>query len=117
MTKKDIIVEIEITPDYIMVKLAIPEDENILRKRNTFPDELNLNSNKNEDYIIYPLRIKKSDKGNHNYISIKGNKVQKIYYETHTIDLAFSLTVWKTQGSIFNKIIIYLELSKRLWSF
>ena len=92
--KNIIIIEIDNPPDYIMVKLTTAEDENILRKRDKFPDEFNLNSDKNEDYIIYPLRIKTKE-GERNYITLKNHKSQKIFYEIHSIYLAFCLTVWK----------------------
>ena len=90
--KKNIIIEIDTPPDYIMVKLTTAEDENILRKRDKFPDEFNLNSDKNEDFIIYLLKIK-TKSGDLNCITLKDNKSQKIYYETHLIDLAFCLKV------------------------
>ena len=79
-----------------MVKLTTAEDENILRKRDKFPDEFNLNSDKNEDYIIYPLRIKTKE-GERNYITLKDHKSQKIFYETHSINLFLFNSVESTR--------------------
>ena len=91
-------------PDFINVKILDPST-NKIKEKNTFPINLNLNNNNDNNCIIIPIPIIKDD----NYVITVDNSKERILYEQHSVDPAFTITVWKSQGNTLDKVIVDIE--------
>lgn len=121
------IVDLPEAPEFIHVRLA-DRDRNLLDD-SQWTIDVNLETAWSFDadgqpshkkYVVIPVGIVQSNGDNYTLkLDDSGKEEKTIRYEQHAVDLALALTVWKAQGSTFNRVIALLEGSKNApsWQF
>jgi ubiquitin C-terminal hydrolase len=89
------------TPDYIIVSIKRHPDY-------SWPTDLDLSPTNPEVFTI-PIGLDSRQEKNH--LCIASSRI-KVHYIAHAVDLAFAITVWKSQGGEYDKIVLLLEPSK-----
>lgn len=120
-------VDLPTAPEFINVRVT-DRDGNLL-DGSRWPNDPNLESSWTYDasgqrmhkkYVVIPIGVVQSNGEN---FTIKlddfGKDGKPIRYEQHAVDMALSLTVWKAQGSTFDRVIALLEGSENApaWQF
>ena len=111
----DALVTLPFPPEFINV--ALPDSKGQLRDGRHWPDDKNLETRTLSDAagntfkrsIIIPIGLmnQKSDK-----LHIKlgeGKRSVKLAYRQHAVELAFAITVWKSQGGTYRNVLMLLE--------
>lgn len=96
------IIDIPSPPDCIVVEVKIAN----IKK---WPLHLNLSKQPNKTVWI-PIGIKSNNRGggiDKDCITLPNN--EKLSYRAHAVDLSFAVTIWKSQGGTFDRIISLLE--------
>jgi len=109
------IITLDEPPDFINVELADRNGNRMNPKK--WPEDINLS--KTREKVIIPIGLMHNTKSNFIKIKSDNHEVLTIHYNQHAVDLAMAMTVWKAQGSTFNKIILLLEGSENspTWQF
>jgi hypothetical protein len=95
------VIDIPCVPDFIIVQVEVDDTER-------WPSSLNLS---NERGVIHiPIGLKSKRGASTKDVVTLPNKM-KLPYIAHAVDLAFSVTTWKSQGGTFDYIIALLEHS------
>lgn len=104
LRKKITTITLDEPPDFINVELADRNGNRLDPKKWL----LGINLCKTNETVIIPIGLMNIRS---NLIKIKtdDDNTLTIYYQQHAVDLAMALTVWKSQGSTLNKIILLLE--------
>ena len=111
--RNDAVVTLPFPPEFINVCLLTADGQ--LRDGRHWPDDNNLATRtvRDEDTcrerIIIPIGLihDKTDK-----FCVKlgaGTHTQKVAYRQHAVDLAFAVTVWKSQGATLKNALVLLE--------
>ena len=110
------IVELNRPPDFINVQLADRNGKKLLPK--DWKSPINLDST-NESVVI-PIGLTISNASHYSTkIGQENQSAMSIQYKQHAVDLALSMTIWKSQGSTFHRVVVALEGSNKAppWQF
>ena len=102
-------------PDFINVVLADCNGKLL----NPEKWEPNINLDKTNRKVIIPIGFMSINTKNSFKVKSDGTTQLTIHYRQHAVDLAMALTVWKSQGSTLDRVILHLEGSRnaRQWKF
>lgn len=120
-------VDLPLAPEFIHVRLA-DRDGNLL-VGSQWPIHANLEDEwifdpdgqpMHKKNVVIPIGAVQSNGDNYTIkLNDSRKEEQPIRYEQHAVDLALALTIWKAQGSTFNRVITLLEGSANApkWEF
>jgi hypothetical protein len=102
-------------PDFINVVLADCNGKPLDPKE--WEPDINLDKTKSK--VVIPIGFMTNNSKNSIMIKGNGGSPLTIHYRQHAVDLAMVLTIWKSQGSTLDRVILHLEGSRnaRQWKF